>query len=65
MEPKSWRTTALGIVTIVAAFASFLKAFLDNDPTTVPSLPDLIQAIGLLSAGAAGVAAADHANLQK
>ena len=66
MQPKaSWKTTALGIVTIIAAVASFAKAFLDNDPNTVPNLADIIQALGFLGAGAAGVAAADHSNLSK
>ncbi len=65
MQPKSWKTTTLGVCTIVVAVATFLKAFLDNDPNTVPSLSDLMNAIGFLAAGGAGVAAADHANLPK
>lgn len=59
----SLKTTVFGIVCIIAAVANFAKAFLDGDPNTVPNLNDVIQSIGLLGAGAVGVAAADHANL--
>ena len=34
----SWRTTALGITTIIAAVAGMVQAFLDNDPTTNPDM---------------------------
>ena len=41
----SWRTTALGITTIVTAVAGLVQAFLDNDPTTNPDMTVAIAAI--------------------
>lgn len=45
MTTKSWRTTALGITTIVTAVAGLVQAFLDNDPTTNPDMTVAIAAI--------------------
>lgn len=42
---KSWRTTTLGILAIVTAVAGFVKATLDNDPTTEPDMAALVAAI--------------------
>lgn len=33
---KSWRTTSLGIITILAALLGVVKAFIDGDPSTNP-----------------------------
>jgi len=41
----SWRTTGLGICTIVAAVAAAGKAFLDGDPSTNPDWGTTIAAI--------------------
>jgi len=41
----SWRTTVLGITTIVTAVAGLVQAFLDNDPTTNPDMTVAIAAI--------------------
>ena len=38
MSTKSWRTTVLGITTILAALAGILQAVLDNDPATNPDM---------------------------
>ena len=38
MTTKSWRTTVLGITTILAAIAGLVQAFLDNDPNTNPDM---------------------------
>lgn len=43
----SWRTTVLGITTIVTAVAGLVQAFLDNDPTTNPNIT--ITAAAILS----------------
>lgn len=45
MTTKSWRTTALGITTIVTAVAGLVQAFLDNDPATNPDMTVAIAAI--------------------
>ena len=42
---KSWRTTTLGILAIVTAVAGFVKATLDNDPTTEPDMAALVAAV--------------------
>jgi hypothetical protein len=34
----SWRTTVLGITTILAAITGVVQALLDNDPATNPDL---------------------------
>lgn len=36
MINRSWKTTAAGIASIIAAIAQIAAALLDNDPTTVP-----------------------------
>lgn len=38
MSTSSWRTTVLGITTIVAAVAGLVQAMLDNDPATNPDM---------------------------
>jgi len=51
---KNWRTTAAGIVAILAAVANAANALLDGNPATVPDWGVVIAAvtagIGLLSA---------------
>ena len=42
---RSWRTTVLGIATIVGAGAAVAKALLDGDPATNPDWPTLYVAI--------------------
>ena len=41
---KSWKTTTLGILTLVGAAVAAAKALLDNDPTTVPNWEAVITA---------------------
>jgi len=41
----SWRTTTLGILTIVIAVCTGLKALIDGDPTTNVDIPVLATAI--------------------
>lgn len=41
----SWRTTVLGITTILAALASVAQAIADNDPATNPDFTVAIAAI--------------------
>ena len=42
---KSWRTTVLGITTIIAAVASIVQSAIDADPTTNPDLTVAVAAI--------------------
>lgn len=42
---KSWKTTATGVVTILAAVLNAASAFLDNDPLTVPDWNGVVIAI--------------------
>jgi hypothetical protein len=55
---KSWRTTILGIVTILGAVAGVLKALLDGDPSTNP---DFITTVAAITAGWGLIAARDQA----
>jgi hypothetical protein len=45
LSNTSWRTTVLGITTIVMAFASVVQAVLDNDPATNPDMSVAIAAV--------------------
>jgi hypothetical protein len=42
---KSWRTTVLGITTIIAAIASIVQSAIDADPATNPDLTVAVAAI--------------------
>lgn len=42
---KNWKTTALGISTILAAVASVIQAALDNDHSTNPDITVAVAAI--------------------
>ena len=42
---KNWKTTALGISTILAAIASVIQAVLDNDHSTNPDITVAVAAI--------------------
>lgn len=42
---KSWRTTVLGIVTILTAVAGVVQAMIDNDPATNPDMTVAVAAI--------------------
>jgi hypothetical protein len=42
---KSWRTTVLGIVTILTAVAGVVQALVDNDPTTNPDMTVAVAAV--------------------
>jgi hypothetical protein len=53
----SWRTTALGICSILAAIAAAGKALLDTDPTTNPDWGLLVAAI---TAGVGLIVARDN-----
>lgn len=45
MNTKSWRTTVLGITTILAAVAGIVQATLDSDPATNPDMTVAMAAI--------------------
>ena len=53
----SWRTTILGVCTILAALSAAGKALLDGDPTTTVDPATLIAAI---TAGVGLIMARDH-----
>lgn len=42
---KSWRTTVLGIITILTAVAGVVQAVVDNDPATNPDLTVAVAAV--------------------
>lgn len=42
---KSWRTTVLGIVTILTAVAGVVQAMVDNDPATNPDMTVAVAAV--------------------
>jgi hypothetical protein len=42
---KNWKTSALGISTILAAVAGIVSAILDADPTTNPDITVAVAAI--------------------
>ena len=42
---KSWRTTVLGIITILTAVAGVVQAMIDNDPATNPDMTVAVAAI--------------------
>lgn len=50
----SWRTTVLGITTILAAVAGVVQSMLDNDPATNPdmtvAMAAILSGIGLIFA---------------
>jgi hypothetical protein len=54
MKNPSWRTTTLGIITILTAVAGVVQAFLDNDPATNPdftvAVAAVVSGIGLIFA---------------
>lgn len=50
---KSWKTTALGIVTALAILSGEAKAALDDDTKTVPNWELVAAALGALGIGVA------------
>lgn len=42
---KSWRTTVLGITTILTAVAGVVAALIDNDPLTNPDMTVAVAAV--------------------
>lgn len=48
---RSWKTTALGIVTALAILATEAKAALDDDPKTVLNWEAVATAAGVLGIG--------------
>jgi hypothetical protein len=42
---KSWRTTTLGITTILMAIAGVVQALVDNDPATNPDMTVAVAAV--------------------
>jgi len=61
---RSWRTTGLGIATILVAIGTAAKAFLDNDPSTIVDLSILgtqvAAGIGLIMARDSKVTSEDE-----
>lgn len=59
MKTASWRTTVTGILAILAAVATVMKAEMDGDPLTVPDWGAAVAAtlagIGLIAARDNGV----------
>jgi hypothetical protein len=53
----SWKTTALGITTVLAAVAAIVQALLDNDPATNP---DFTVAIAAITSGIGLIFARDN-----
>jgi hypothetical protein len=51
---KSWKTTLLGLATAMAGLGLFAKAYLDNDPSTMPDatllVAEMTAALGLIFA---------------
>lgn len=46
MKPTmSWRTTTLGITTVIMAIAGAIQALLDNDPATNPDIAVAVAAV--------------------
>jgi hypothetical protein len=45
MKNPSWRTTALGIITIITAITGVVQSLIDNDPATNPDLTVAIAAV--------------------
>lgn len=39
MLKGSWRTNTLGFLTIIGAIVGYVKAAVDNDPSTIPDWP--------------------------
>lgn len=50
---KSWKTTALGVVTALAILSGEAKSFLDDDPKTQPNWEAVVAALGILGVGVA------------
>ena len=42
---SSWKTTLVGVLTLLATIIFGAKALMDNDPTTIIDLPEVIGAI--------------------
>jgi hypothetical protein len=45
MKNPSWRTTTLGIITIITAITGVVQSLIDNDPATNPDLTVAIAAV--------------------
>lgn len=54
---KSWRTTLLGILTVLGAVTAVLKALVDGDPSTNP---DWVTTWAAVTAGVGLIFAKDH-----
>lgn len=54
---KNWKTTVLGIATVVTALSTAVKAFVDGDPSTNP---DWMAVITAFTAGFGLIFAKDH-----
>lgn len=54
---KSWKTTVLGISTILAAVTGIVQSLLDNDPATNP---DFTVAIAAITSGVGLIFARDN-----
>jgi hypothetical protein len=54
MKNPSWRTTTLGIITIITAITGVVQSLIDNDPATNPdftvAVAAVISGIGLIFA---------------
>jgi len=48
---KSWKTTLIGVLAAIAILANEAMAFIDDDPSTIPSLDRLLEALALLGIG--------------
>lgn len=56
---KSWKTTTVGILAIVAAASNAISATLDSDPATVPNWEIVVAA---MLAGIGLIFARDHSS---
>jgi len=57
---KSWKTTVLGVCTILVAVASAIIALIDGDPTTVVDVESVIGAVVGALVGMGLIAARDN-----
>ena len=63
MQPKSWKTTAWGIVAGVFTLVGFALKY--HATGQLPSAEEVLTALGVLAAAFGLKAAADHSNLTK
>lgn len=56
----SWRSTSLGVLALITAFATGLTAILDGDPKTTLDIETILAAITGLQLGVLGLVTRDN-----